>query len=728
MESALKLSSSIDVDSLEKKLLFINIAEKDQPENLQDNFIQHKIDGKNINQIKWSKLQNLFMEQISEYSYCHYELRIYNAETEADKENVAEILAHIQAIAEGLNCTCEIIRTKQGIFGFFFEFLIKSAKAEIISFPKEILAENSHSDSSVNLSSPAFLKSSKIEHFNKTPEIRYAVFGEESSGKSTTISVIINDSLDDGNGLMRKKNFRFLHEFQSGKTLSISHLFYGLDKSGNKLNFSVPNSFKTAEKFINLYDMGGSEKAMKNTLSLISPDYIDYALVFVDFKTGPTENTKIFYSLNLSIHIPVISVITKVDLVPGLEEKIMLNFIENLIKFLKVINESIKPLLIKDDSDIENYISELDNYSYLGTQENLMPIICVSNITGSNIKLLTNLINKLKNTLSRTIPLVNNYTKINNESKISLNLSVSNRDLSSLTSGETACSFKSSKSSNELDKYLNTPSPNPSFSKLKIFQNLSLKNFNFSTSPQSQFDIHEHFIVDNKTILGGVISKGRITKGEIYFFGPNKLGNFKKVTVSSLHCKKQSVNFGFEGQFCSMSLEGNNYDPTEVRKGMCLLSLNVTPKCVKRFKADVWWIGEENIKEIKYKYEPIVIINHIRQSCKIIYEKQVQNISGQQVQDEDTTSGDFSKSITTSSYITSSVEFEEEGSLMFGQNKRKKRRIKSNLKEKTFFISRNEKIELLFEFKNSPEYLSEGSNLIINDNNFKAFGIVTKII
>ncbi len=31
---------------------------------------------------------------------------------------------------------------------------------------------------------------------------------------------------------------------------------------------------------------------------------------------------------------------------------------------------------------------------------------------------------------------------------------------------------------------------------------------------KSQFDVHEHFIVDGKTIIGGVVSKGKIKKGE----------------------------------------------------------------------------------------------------------------------------------------------------------------------------------------------------------------------
>ena len=107
--------------SLENQFLLLNMIEKDQPENLNDNFIQHKIDSKNLSQIKWSKLQQLLQECLLEYSSCHYELRIYNIFTNAD-ESVLEILNKIKKISDTLNCTCDIIKTKHGIFGVFIEF------------------------------------------------------------------------------------------------------------------------------------------------------------------------------------------------------------------------------------------------------------------------------------------------------------------------------------------------------------------------------------------------------------------------------------------------------------------------------------------------------------------------------------------------------------------------------------------------------------------------------
>ena len=613
------MENNFDIDSIETHLLFLGV-EKDQPEYLNENFIQHKIDAKDLSQIKWSKLQSLIDETIHQYHSCHYELRIYNIDS--DKEAISHILSNVKSISKSLNCTCDIIKTKEGIFGIFFEFLINEIKNELTEKENNI-----------------------IIHQN---EVKIGVFGEESSGKSTTLSVIVNEELDDGNGKMRKLNFRFQHEFISGKTLSISHLIFGLDKNNNRIH-TKDNSemIKNSYKLINLYDMGGSEKAMKNTLSLISPDYIDYALLFVDVKNGPTYNTKILYTLNNSIHIPMIAIVTMIDLFVENPLNQFNKFLDNFIKVISHINPSLKPILIQNKTDIFSYLTEIKN----SNNQNLLPIIPISNVKGTNIDLLSFLISNLPNTLSRTIPLINN-------------------------------SFED-------------------------------KGFNFISSPQSQFDVHEHFIVDGKTIIGGVVSKGKIKKGEKYYFGPNKMGNFKLLTVDTIHCKKQNVNIAYEGQFSSVSLSGNNFSENEVIKGMSLIGINNTPRAIKIFKADVWSIGDENIKEVKYRCEPVIIINHIRQTCKILCDKNKKNNCNE---DANTTISEYSKS----SFLTSDFEFEDDS------KKKKKRRIKVKGDE-TFFISKNEKIELRFEFKNSPEYLCEGSNVIINDNNFKAFGIVTKV-
>ena len=568
------LNANEGFKSLENQFLLFNMAEKDQPENLNDNFIQHKIDVNNLSQIKWTKLQQLLQESIMEYSSCHYELRIYNIITNKD-ESILEILNKIKKISESLNCTCDIIKTKQGIFGVFFEFFLQYKEKDKTKIEKKNL--------------------------NQFQEVKIGTFGEESSGKSTTTSVLINNALDDGNGLMNKKNYKSQYEIQTGKSLFISHLILGLDQQNQPINeTNLSELIKKSSKFINIYDMGGSDKALKNTLSLISPDYIDYALLFIDYKNGATENTKKLFSLNNSVHIPMICIITMIDLIKDQNEKELIDFIEKSIKLLSSVNPNLTPFFIRDKSDIYDYIEKLNNNGI----ENILPIICISNVKGNNIELLKYLLTLLPTSASRAMPLITNS-----------------------------------------------------------FEN---NDFDLISSPLNQFDVHEHFIVDGKTILGGVVSKGIIKKNDIYYFGPNKSGNFKYVKVETIHCKKQAVDIVHEGQFSSLSLTGQNYDPNEVSKGMCLIGTNTSfvPKSVKKFKADVWWIGEEQMKEMKYKCEPVVIINHIRETCKIInMNKNKKNINNKSSCGNSSTSeftSELSMTSKTGSYIASSVELEDD--------------------------------------------------------------------
>ena len=111
------------------------------------------------------------------------------------------------------------------------------------------------------------------------------------------------------------------------------------------------------------------------------------------------------------------------------------------------------------------------------------------------------------------------------------------------------------------------------------------------------------------------------------------------------------------------------------------------------------------MKEMKYKYEPVVIINHIRETCKIInMDKNKKVLNNKSFTENGSTSeftGEFSMTSKTGSLIASSVEFEDEKNFFT----KKKKKIKYP-KDETFWLSRDEKKELLFEFKNVSKYIN----------------------
>ena len=66
-------------------------------------------------------------------------------------------------------------------------------------------------------------KNSDKIYMDDENEINIGIYGEESCGKSTLLSVLIYGSLDNGNGNARKKILTSNQEMTNGKTVSISY-------------------------------------------------------------------------------------------------------------------------------------------------------------------------------------------------------------------------------------------------------------------------------------------------------------------------------------------------------------------------------------------------------------------------------------------------------------------------------------------------------------------------
>lgn len=127
---------------------------------------------------------------------------------------------------------------------------------------------------------------------------------------------------------------------------------------------------------------------------------------------------------------------------------------------------------------------------------------------------------------------------------------------------------------------------------------------------------------------------------------------------------------------------------TEIRKGMVLLDLNTSPTAIKVFEAEIWTVDGSK-KEVKMKYQPVLYIRNVRQGARI--RKFVENFSRVKKKKRDKD--------------PASEESEPESAVICSQKRTK----------------------IIFEFMYNPEFLTEGTNLIINDNLLKAYGIITKL-
>jgi GTPase len=424
--------------------------------------------------------------------------------------------------------------------------------------------------------------------------------------------------------------FRHKHEILCGKTSSISHQIVGLDEKGKVTNsneFGGLNDWaqilEKSVKIINFFDMGGSEKSLKTTVKALSKNYLDYIFLVIAANKGITNTTSDFLKIAITMGLPIVTIITKTDMINDEDLGGLLN---NFKYILKSEKKGKNPLVVHNKDDIVTFSRNIN--------EGILPVFLISNKKGSGLDLFINFLNLIPVDIKEDLfNLENNFN-------------------------------------NSLSPYISNSLSNSS--------NLNLKRTP-SQKNETIFEILEILQVENKLILIGIVTKGVLLRGNQYKLGPDPSGNYKLVNLISIHCKKVEVKSATQGQFCSILLDENATKEC-VRSGMVLVNAQSNPAATRVFECEVWSIdGKE--RKIKFSTQPIVHISPIRQSIKI-YDTLIK----------------------------------EDGA------------IKLSCSEEEFLISPNMVTKLYFEFMYVPEYVREGSHLIIYESNFKIFGYVTRII
>lgn len=229
--------------------------------------------------------------------------------------------------------------------------------------------------------------------------IRIGILGNVDSGKSTLTSVLCYNELDDGKGSARQRVFRMKHEKDTGRTTNVSY---------NYLYYPDINRSCT------LVDLAGHEKYLKTTLFGVTGSKLQYGLIIVGANMGVTTMTKEHLMILLFLRIPIIVLITKIDIAP---ESIYNETKQTLIKMLNI--PLFKKRSIFYDNNVNDYINVLKDK--LG--ENIIPIIPISSKTGYNIEKLRELIHilPLKNDTNIIDNLTNHPIMVNAKIKSEIN-------------------------------------------------------------------------------------------------------------------------------------------------------------------------------------------------------------------------------------------------------------------------------------------------------------------
>lgn len=232
-----------------------------------------------------------------------------------------------------------------------------------------------------------------IREINKDKyiDIKVAVAGHIDAGKTSIIGNLITGQNDNGRGLTRSFVFKHKHELESGRTSSIAHEILGFDYEGKIVNYQGINKLSWSEivqksaKIISFTDLAGHEKYLKTTILGLASSFPDICMIMVDANNGIKPMTKEHIFLCVTLKIPFIIVISKIDICKT-RENILQETIQSIKKFLKFPGIRRIPVSIKSQDDI--ILCSKHIYS-----ESITPVFQTSCVTGEGIDMLKTFFN-----------------------------------------------------------------------------------------------------------------------------------------------------------------------------------------------------------------------------------------------------------------------------------------------------------------------------------------------
>jgi len=246
---------------------------------------------------------------------------------------------------------------------------------------------------------------SKIAGEQKTSaddEVRIAMIGNVDSGKSTLIGVLCGGMLDDGRGGARSAVFTHKHESCSGRTSAISHQLIGFNDNKQvfvgmkhgKLGKSYWNDLiKRTNKHMLLIDLCGHRKYLKTTIFGLTGLRPDFAIVLVGSNMGVPRMTREHIGIACALKIPIIVVITKVDICPPNIFK------QTMTKLKRTLRTARKMPFVVNKKEKVSRAVEL-----ITTSTTTCPVFITSNVNGRGIVELRSFLAGLKKPQKLRVP------------------------------------------------------------------------------------------------------------------------------------------------------------------------------------------------------------------------------------------------------------------------------------------------------------------------------------
>ena len=233
-------------------------------------------------------------------------------------------------------------------------------------------------------------------------DIRVAIIGNVDSGKSTLVGVLSKGELDDGRGAARMNVFNFTHEAENGRTSSIGQEIMGFNDEGEWVeperikatkNQSWGYVAQNSKKLVTFIDLCGHEKYLKTTLFGLVGLLPDYCLIVIGANMGITRMTREHLVIALALKVPILVVITKVDIAP---EEIYEKTKKKLSSILETKSAGKTPIFIEsEDPDLDNIAEQIPDGK-------ICPVFTISNVTGEGVDDLKKFMSMLTSRIYKT--------------------------------------------------------------------------------------------------------------------------------------------------------------------------------------------------------------------------------------------------------------------------------------------------------------------------------------
>jgi small GTP-binding protein len=395
--------------------------------------------------------------------------------------------------------------------------------------------------------------------------LRVGILGGVDAGKSTLISVLKHNTLDDGRGTARIKVMKHPHEIESGRTSSIGFNY-------------IKDADSESKKILILHDLAGHEKYLKTTIHGLCVNNLDLTCILIGANMGINKMTKEHLGLTISLKIPYIVVITKVDLCP---ENVLQNTLSDLERISKTHVVGNKKLTLID-SDTIDYINSIKDFDV----EKIFPVILISNTTGKNIDILKNLLfNKIGGHPVPPNPLRPNVITTNGSVNGVVN------------------------STNSVVNSVNSTSDSI---------NVAITTINENKNTSIVFIIDSIYnVIGSGTVVCGTLIRGTVHVNDRLLIGP--FGhNFRDITIKSIYNSvDEPITTLVQNEFGCLCIKGTRKFPVKkdiIRKNMILTNHN---KCYTKFIASVVVLHHPTL--IRVNYQPVIQCRNITQVAKITY-------------------------------------------------------------------------------------------------------------